>query len=421
MIEPDKPKIILIAYHFPPGEEIGALRPYRFYKYLQRIGFQCHVITASEPSNPCPPEVIWVPDTLASNWDGSSNGKRSRMAYFELLLRKFMFPGHLGLTWSFEAARRCHQIIGAHPEQKVVVFSTYPPLGVLFAGLLVRRRTAIPWISDFRDPLDVKHAYVSRWRRYCNSLVERTVFRAADFIIANTQSAAEMWAARFPWGASKLGVIWNGFDPDERPRARPLPARAQKTIVHAGALTLGRNANRIIESMSRLWRSRSAQAGQTCIVLLGSIEMAKAGLNREVCEQGQHDGWLKLIPPVPRAEAQRITEEADGLLVVQPHTKVQVPGKLFEYLCIGRPILALVPPQSAIEYILSKAGVPYVCIFTDDEPALIDRKLLYFLSLPADPVPYSEWFATNFNADQQANQLVSIIDAVAVGKATPSN
>ena len=412
----------MIAYYFPPGQEIGGLRPFRFYKYLRRMGVECHVITASQPADPPPPGVVWVPDKFASNWNGTSTGGLSLAGRIEQAARKFLFPGHLGIAWSVEAARHCRQIIDAHPEQKVVVFSTFPPLGVLFAGLLVRRRTAVPWISDFRDPLafDVELAYVSRWGHYCKSLVERTVFRAADFIIANTQSAAEMWAARFPWAASKLAVIWNGFDPGERPQARPLPGRAKKTIVHAGALTFGRNANHIIESMSRLWRSGSAQAGQTCVVLLGCIEMAKAGLNREICEQGQRDGWLELIPPVPRAEAQRITEEADGLLLVQPHTQVQVPGKLFEYLCIGRPILALVPPQSAIEYILSKAGVPYVCIFTDDEPALIDRKLLHFLSLPADPVPYSEWFATNFNADQQANQLVSIIDAV-VGKATPTN
>ena len=45
-----KPHVILIAYHFPPGPEIGAVRPYRFYKYLTRMGYRCHVITASAQS-----------------------------------------------------------------------------------------------------------------------------------------------------------------------------------------------------------------------------------------------------------------------------------------------------------------------------------------------------------------------------------
>ena len=42
-----KPHILIVAYYFPPGQEIGGARPYRFYKYLKRMGYECQVITAS--------------------------------------------------------------------------------------------------------------------------------------------------------------------------------------------------------------------------------------------------------------------------------------------------------------------------------------------------------------------------------------
>jgi glycosyltransferase involved in cell wall biosynthesis len=413
----------MIAYHFPPGEEIGGRRPFRLLKYLERMGFACHVITASQPAGPTPSGVIWVPDKLASFWDHSSDAKLSFNGGIEGMARKFLFPGHLGLTWSVEVARRCRQIMRDHPDDRFVMFSTYPPLGVLLAGLLIRLRTGTPWISDFRDPLniDADAVHISREQRYLNYLVERWIFRKADCIIANTQDAADMLAARYPWADGKLRVIWNGFDPEASPEARPLPPRKERTIVHAGALYLGRNPNIIVESMSRLWRSGSEQARQTCLVLVGFIDVGKSGMKQEIHAPGTREGWLRLIPPVARAEAQRMTEEADGLLLLQPQSKVQVPGKLFEYICIGRPILALVPQQSAVEFILSQAGVPYVCIYTDDGPATVDQKLLTYLSLPPNPVPYSEWFGANFNAQQQAKQLVSIINAVAVGKPKPSN
>jgi len=118
---------------------------------------------------------------------------------------------------------------------------------------------------------------------------------------------------------------------------------------------------------------------------------------------------------VTNAEAQRITEEADGLLLLQPQTQAMVPGKLFEYICVGRPILALVKPQSAVEAILSQAGVPYVCIYADDNPDAVDEKLLRFLQLPSNPVRYSDWFETNFNAYAQTDQLAEIIEALAAG------
>ncbi len=105
-------------------------------------------------------------------------------------------------------------------------------------------------------------------------------------------------------------------------------------------------------------------------------------------------------------------EEADGLLLVQPQSDVQIPGKLFEYICIGRPILAFVPQRSAVEQILEKAGVPYVCVYVDDEMEVIDRKILAFLGLPSASTPYNAWFQNNFNAEYQTEQLASIIRGI---------
>jgi hypothetical protein len=139
---------------------------------------------------------------------------------------------------------------------------------------------------------------------------------------------------------------------------------------------------------------------------------AKAGLDSALYDEAERDGWLEVRPAVPKGESQRMMEEADGLLLVQPQSNIQVPGKLFEYVCIGRPILALVPQRSAVEQILEKAGVPYVCVYADDEMEAVDRKLLAFLRLPTAPTLYNAWFRNNFNAEYQAEQLAAIIGAI---------
>jgi hypothetical protein len=138
-----------------------------------------------------------------------------------------------------------------------------------------------------------------------------------------------------------------------------------------------------------------------------------SGQDSVLLDEAKREGLLKLVPAVLRQEAQRMTAEAHGLLLLQPQSTIQVPAKLYEYICVGRPILALVPRSSAVEEILEKAGVRFVCVYTDDPPEDVDRKLVEFLRLPTQPSQYSDWFRDNFNAEYQAGQLSSIIEAIA--------
>ena len=413
LVSKTKPQVILIAYHFPPGPEMGALRPFRFYKYLKRLGFQCHVITASPPDQASPADVSFIPDELRAVWEGSTKQRLSLRAYQELLVRKLMFPGHIGIMWSIKAASLCHKIIADHPRDQFVLFSTYPPLGVLLTGLIVRQRDRIPWIADFRDPLGIGlgEAHVSRWMRFWNRRLESTVFRAAGAIIANVEGAAQLWRERYPRAQAKLHVICNGFDPEEAPRPRETPPRTQKLIVHAGGLYHGRSPEMVVQSLSRLRAKGESEALSAGILLVGDFDV-KVGLTGTLYQQAQHDGWLELRHAVPRKESLRLLEEADGLLLIQPQSDVQVPGKIFEYICIGRPVLAIAPRASAVDWILQNAGPAHICLHPADDPDTADRKVLEFLRLPVSPVPYSMWFQNNFNAAVQASQLASIIENI---------
>jgi len=407
-----KPHVIMIAYHFPPAPEIGGLRPFRFRKYLERIGYRCHLVTAS-PQPKDAVDTVFVPDELRAVWDEGPKGRLSFDGWRELLIRKMMFPGHYGFIWARKAAAACHSLISHHAREQFVVYSTYPPIGTITAGLRVHSHEKIPWIADFRDPIGgTAPELLSRQTRFWTPRLEHRAFRNASAVVANVPAAADVWRKQFPWAQQKLHVIYNGFDPEDVPHARAIPPRAHKLIVHAGALYHGRNPNVVVESLTRLRASGSAEASSARVLLLGATD-AKAGFDHALFDNAQRDGWLELRPQVPRPEAQRQLEEADGLLLVQPQSNVQVPGKLFEYMCIGRPILALVQPESAIEDILQKAGLPYVCIYTDDSADTADRKMLQFLRLPNTSTPSNEWFRTHFNAAHHAEELARIIQTVA--------
>jgi hypothetical protein len=124
-------------------------------------------------------------------------------------------------------------------------------------------------------------------------------------------------------------------------------------------------------------------------------------------------GWLDLVPHhVSQEEAHSIMQTSDGLLLIQPHSTLQVPGKLYEYLQIGRPILAFVPRDSSIERILQRSGVPYQCAYSTDPADALDKSVFRFFAFDSTPVRPSEWFESEFNVERHAGKLARLIDSL---------
>jgi hypothetical protein len=130
-------------------------------------------------------------------------------------------------------------------------------------------------------------------------------------------------------------------------------------------------------------------------------------------EMAAAEGWLRLDSDrVPQQTAHLIIQTANYLLLIQPQTALQVPGKLFEYLQIGRPILALVPPDSPVERILAKSGVPYLCVYPSASDREFDNLIFEFLQLSTHEVKPSQWFEDEFNAEHHAGKVAQLVQQV---------
>jgi glycosyltransferase involved in cell wall biosynthesis len=401
-----KGTVLLLACFFPPENTSGSARPFRFYKYLPKFNYDVRVLTASQQNSDGPSDVVCVPEKIRKG------PKRILRDIAQRILRNLIADE--SLTWSFRAWDAAKEI--AAREKICAVFSTSSPAISHVVGALLKSRYGIPWVADFRDPL-VGNPF--RKKGGLTGLVDRVmqkwIFRRADALIATTDATVDLWRRENPEYAAKMHVIWNGFDPEDGLRANPVPPREYKLIVHAGVLYGPRHPGVLLSSLQRLSErgllsSQKLQlhlvgllVGQWCREPQQADALVRQGLLR--C-----DGHM-----VPKEEAEAAIADADSLLLLDLHVEggaIQVPAKLFDYVRIGRPILAITTRNSPVDRLLARSGVPYCSLYPEDSADEVDAKVLHFVTLPSEPVVADEWFWKEFDAVAQTRQLASLIGSL---------
>ena len=405
--------VLIFAYHFPPENAIGGARPFRVAKYLSRLGYTCRVYTAAEQTGRDDSNTEYVADPFVAH-PGRGLGW-----HVERAIRKVFLPRELGTRWSYLAFRAARAYIRAHPGVRVTIFSTFPPLGPHLAAYQLACAEGIPWIADFRDPLPEERIVKGiNFPRRAYRWLERAIARRADAVIANTDWAMVRWREKFPNLNGKVQLIWNGFDPEERVQPLPVVSQDCKVLSHVGELYGGRDVTPILESLARLIEAGRLPAGSLRVRLIGPAE-AGALPSKEFLCRARAEGWLDLVAEqIPKREALQITRSSHNLLLLQPHSTTQVPGKLFEYLQIGRPILAFIQPNSPADRLLERSGVPYRCVYPGSSPEVIDETVAGFFDLPSAPVSPSPWFQEQFNAELQTQALDALISSLHNGTNT---
>lgn len=391
--------VLFIAPSYPPENVIGALRPARFVRYLPEFGFQPYVVTASPQPDPPPANVRHAP---------------FRWGLLEAVLQKTVLPYWEQLSWVPEAVKAASYWLDRYPIR--LVFSTSPPLAAHFAALRLKKRRALHWVADFRDPLQGNFGRMD-WRARCvDPYLERYLSERMDAAVFNTPVVAERWKARYPALEQRAHFIYNGFDPSESIVASPLPQRPYQVWIHAGSLYVMRYPQRLLPAVWRLFQTAR---------LPGPVQLRFVGYTPE--EFRRLPGYSELVGAgslnltaehIPMAQARREMAEADGMMVFDhyhPEGNSQIPAKVFDYVRVGRPILAFTSPGSPLEKLLQGCGILHTLIYDEEGEETVERKLLEFYSLPREPRQPSAEFSQTFNGREQAASLARIFQQLLGG------
>lgn len=397
---PDRPvRLLLVAYAFPPAGGIVVMRALSLAKYLPASGFEVHVLSARNPVVPVldpgllkhlPPSVrlhraftpelpfrfrkrLWElvagrkPSFEEQAEAPSAPGWKSRLA--EAARRVFCPDPQV--VWTPFAIRAARRIIRRHAIDAVLV--TAPPFSVFLIGNALKRSFPhIRLISDSRDEwlrfylTDFDFLRSEAIRRRAEQIEKGTV-ALSDLVVAVTESSLREIRSRYPSEpAAKFALVHNGYDPDAlRPlfsRPQPLSAarpREKVVITHVG--TAYRTASpayyfRALDGLPPEIRDRIETR------FIGRISETE---ERLLASRGPS---VRLLGFLPQEEALRHIADTDYLLLTMTN-EFSLPGKLFEYLASGRPVIALSPAHGEVARLIAETNAGW-CVPHDDPEAV---------------------------------------------------
>jgi glycosyltransferase involved in cell wall biosynthesis len=280
-------------------------------------------------------------------------------------------------------------------------------------GRRLKKRYQLRWIADFRDPWcacrneppygDNKYLIERRW--------EKSVFRLADLVIANTQNSARAFKDVFPRSSQRIVVIPNGYDPLEPNNSPTCCSDASSfVLLHTGTIYLGRDPTPLAKALRQVSLEGLLHGKHPTLWLLGYCEsgVREALQSRELCP------WVKIDGSISHAESIRKARAADVLVLLDsPGRRIGVPAKLYEYIGVGRPILALAENGSDTDHVLRKSGrpfriVPFGHTIDDLKEAIVDLAKESMSATTATRNDLGDSFTREANARALASVLTNL-------------
>ena len=396
--------LIFFTHAYLPENTSAVQRSAPLARYLRDEGWTVHVVASSHAGRLDGDDLVWnVPGPRAT-------GSAWRGGFWRAMQR--IGPYNDRLPWIPHALAAAEKIAAAHPVRAVL--STSPPVAAHLAARTFARRHRLRWVADLQDPIVGNPARMRSWGKPYDLAIERSVFRDAAHVVAVTDAVADQWRARWPALAAKFATIWMGFDPAEGIGPRPVPARERREMLHIGFLYEERHPIALMESLARLVQRGELDPRGFLLRLAGRADQPQKVLEHPAGRELAARGCLALEDRhVPRADAVAATATADWLLLLDIvssfGTGYTVPGKLYDYVLTGRPILAVTDRGSPTERILAQSGIRHACLFHGEDAAALDRKVAEFLRQPAAAGEPSAWFRDRFDAKKLAAQMSALL------------
>ncbi len=449
--------VLFLSYPYPPAVSAGVFRAARFVKFLPEFSWRPLVFTVETDehfpmdtalANYVPGDTfvesapLWQPDLWPSKFFGRKNVAQAEKAPNSKADRPEIIhvnqnpgdPRYLGLRdrlktirqrvlstpdpkiwWAIPSFLKALRLVRKHRPQ--VIFSTTPPHSSHLLGTWIKRWTGLPLVLDFRDPwartpwiAGDKNTYIEK----VNARLEKKCIKAADAVILNTRRTQKEFEDFY--GANyrgKFHTIYNGFDPSllakcESMQNQQLNAKKSLKLCHVGTIYGRREIRPLLRALRKLVdANRPVEFEQVGRV---KVDYDLAAVIRE----HRLENHVRICPPVSHHEALQRMADADSLVLIQPDSTLQVPGKLFEMMMFRKPIFSLTGDGETCDIVGRYRLGPVADPFDETQIASALERLMDQIRLGQDSPEAADWekVKDDFDGKTQTRYLADILNHV---------
>ncbi len=368
-------KALVVSFYFPPAAGGGVQRPLKMAQYLPALGVETHVLAPDDPQwvhrddGVRLPTQAWVHRARYLGPGGrkpaeelhGKEGLERALTHARLLGRRLIVPDE-NASWALTAVPTAIKLVRDHGID--VVLTTSPPGSVHLVGAAVKHATGARWIADVRDSLTT-HVHrradttATRVKERLRGSTAHLVASQADAIVCVAEFIAE--ELRGLGARGDVRVIANGCDFDDVAGLAYRPAERMR-ITHTGSFFGKRDPRPFLQAVHDSGVDLLAR-------FVGDFRTA----DREWAERLGLADRVQLIPYAPRATSLALQRDSEALLLLIPEAggrgRGVLSGKVFEYLSVRRPVLAVVPEDGAAARLLEAVGAGPV-VAPDDVDAI---------------------------------------------------
>ncbi len=370
-------KVLIINLEFPPVGGPGVQRVLKFVRYLPEEGWSPTVICGDRSTwhkwhdstllNEIPPSVGVSRVRISTIGDYSTLSSAmvcSMLFPFRRVLIKekirqclkqmffnifsYMHPEPLA-SWVYRATKKAIQRHKNHGFDAVL--TSGPPHITHMVGFMLKRHSPVRWAADFRDPWVDNRRQADRLgiSRQLDRIWERLVLENADRIICVSPGWAKLLGRKLNAGKEgRIHVVYNGYDPDDIPddilQPRSKGFFTDTLHIHYNGTIQGATfPNLFFKALAKLQREE--------LDIPKKLKCTFTGLPTTVASLATSLGLNEIIRdvgPLSHRDSLEMAASSDVLLLIVNNTDKAanglITGKVYEYVAMGKNILAIIPP-----------------------------------------------------------------------------
>ncbi|HEY7180318.1 MAG TPA: glycosyltransferase [Blastocatellia bacterium] len=448
-------RVLFVAYQFAPSLEMGARSCAQIARYLPLHGWSPVVLTARETYieeryRGSADEIaeLGLPDAIVRTrllphpfdlyrWLNSTFRRKARGVGAEgapvevdtpfgekgklrrLLLSALSIPD-MYTGWILPAVMA--GLKAARESKAEQIFSSGPFWTNHVVGFVLSCLTGLPWTAHFRDPWIAGNwqAPTSSFAVRLNAWLERIVVTRATAVVSVTEEHSAAFRRAYPrLPADKFFTVPNGYDNEEwRGAWEEGPPRIQREregeekfqIAYTGKFYIERDPLPLFRALRVLIDSGEIERERIRVDLIGWCETSEGRSVREMAVKCGLSDCVNILGPQGRQETFRRMTRADLLLLLAERFVIQIPGKTYEYLRAGRPILALTP-EGALANFLRRTGAGWVVNPKDDDGVLDAVRERYQQWKAGEPGPVADpELVAGFDRRKLTGRLADLFD-----------